>query len=261
MTCEKINITIIGATKGLGLWIAKQLNKEDYNVTITSRNKLSGEKIAKKINVNYNNDNIKSVENADIIIFSVPIEHMVNTIKEVAPHAPDGSLLIDVSSVKIEPSEALKKYAEIGCTYEVCALLQPTSPLRSGEDIRAAFELFEETKARSLTSVVEVEHPIQWCFTLDDTRLMKDFASSPYRETRRQDLERHYRENGAIYIAKTRDVIDPLFEFYSDQCVAFIMDQRRSIDIDTWQDFLVAEIIMKTTMGANDGFRSLFDYR
>ena len=151
--------------------------------------------------------------------------------------------------------EALIKYAEIGCAYEVCALLQPTSPLRSGEDIKAAFELFEGTKARSLTSVVEVEHPIQWCFTLDDTCLMKDFASSPYRETRRQDLERHYRENGAIYIAKTRDVIDQLFEFYSDQCVAYIMDQHRSIDIDTWQDFLIAEIIMKTTMGANDGFR------
>ena len=149
--------------------------------------------------------------------------------------------------------EVLIKYAELGCTYEVCALLQPTSPLRSSEDIKAAFELFEKTKARSLTSVVEVEHPIQWCFKLDDTCLMKDFASSPYRETRRQDLEKHFRENGAIYIVKTRDVIDPLFEFYSDQCVAYIMDQLRSIDIDTRQDFLVAEVIMKTAMGANDG--------
>lgn len=136
MTCEEINITIIGATKGLGLWIAKQLNKEDYNVTITSRNKLSGEKIAKKINVNYNNDNIKSVENADIIIFSVPIEHMVNTIKEVAPHAPDGSLLIDVSSVKIEPSEALKKYAPANTEILPChPMFGPRIPSLDGQTV------------------------------------------------------------------------------------------------------------------------------
>ena len=42
---------------------------------------------------------------------SVPIEHMVETIREVAPHAPEGSLLMDVTSVKTEPAEALEKYA------------------------------------------------------------------------------------------------------------------------------------------------------
>lgn len=112
MTCEdKKNITIIGGTRGLGKWIAKQLRKENVNITITSRNKTSGEKTAKKLNVNYSNDNIASVKNADIIIFSVPIEYMVETIKEVAPYAPTGSLLMDVTSVKIEPTEALLKYA------------------------------------------------------------------------------------------------------------------------------------------------------
>lgn len=136
MTCEDINITLIGATKGLGLWIAKQLKKENYNVTITSRNKLSGEKIAEKINVNYSNDNIKSVENADIIIFSVPIEYMAHTIKEVAPHAPEGSLLIDVSSVKTGPSEALKKYAPKNTEILPChPMFGPRTPSFDGQII------------------------------------------------------------------------------------------------------------------------------
>ncbi|MBE6494223.1 MAG: prephenate dehydrogenase [Methanosphaera stadtmanae] len=136
MTCEEINITIIGATKGLGLWIAKQLKNENYNVTITSRNKLSGEKIADKIHVNYSNDNIKSVENADIIIFSVPIEHMVNTIKEVAPYAPEGSLLVDISSVKMEPSEALKKYAPENTEILPChPMFGPRIPSLDGQTI------------------------------------------------------------------------------------------------------------------------------
>ena len=112
MACEKRkNITIIGGTRGLGKWITEQLKKEDLNITITSRNKSSGEKVANKLNVNYTDNNIESVKNADIIIFSVPIEHMVKTIKEVAPHAPEGSVLMDITSVKTEPSKALVEYA------------------------------------------------------------------------------------------------------------------------------------------------------
>ncbi len=112
MTCEKIkNVTIIGGTRGLGKWIASELSKEQLNVTITSRNKISGEKIAKKINTKYNNNNIEAIANADLIIFSVPIENMVETIKEVAPYAPENSILMDITSVKKEPSEALVKYA------------------------------------------------------------------------------------------------------------------------------------------------------
>lgn len=112
MTCEeKINITIIGGSRGLGNWIAQELKKDNYNVTITSRNKSSGEKIAQKMGVNYNNNNIDSIKNADVIIFSVPIEYMLDTIKEVAPHAPEKALLMDITSVKTEPAKALEDYA------------------------------------------------------------------------------------------------------------------------------------------------------
>lgn len=108
---KDINVTIIGGSRGLGKWIAQELKKDDFNITITSRNRSSGQKVAKKIGVDYDNDNINAIRNANLIIFSVPIEYMTETIKEVAPHAPENSLLMDVTSVKIEPAEALEKYA------------------------------------------------------------------------------------------------------------------------------------------------------
>lgn len=112
MTCnENIKISIIGGTRGLGKWIAQELKKDNFNITITSRNKTSGEKVAKKLKVNYTDDNIKAVKNSDITIFSVPIEYMVDTIRQVAPYAPKGSLLVDVTSVKTETAETLTKYA------------------------------------------------------------------------------------------------------------------------------------------------------
>ena len=107
---EKDNMTIIGGTRGLGRWIAEHLNN-DFNITITSRNETSGLEVAQELNVDYSNNNIEAIQNADIVIFSVPIEHMAETIKEVAPHAPENSLLMDVCSVKTEAAEALMKYS------------------------------------------------------------------------------------------------------------------------------------------------------
>ena len=104
------NMTIIGGTRGLGRWMAERL-KEDFNITITSRDEASGREIAEEIAVDYSCDNIEAIINADIILFCVPIENMAKTIEEVAPYAPEGSLLMDVASVKREPSEALRKYA------------------------------------------------------------------------------------------------------------------------------------------------------
>lgn len=104
------NMTIIGGTRGLGKWLAEHL-KDNFNIRITSRDESSGKPVAEEIGVEYSNNNIEAIKDADIILFSVPIEHMVETIREVAPHAPEGSLLMDVASVKTEPSEALEKYA------------------------------------------------------------------------------------------------------------------------------------------------------
>ncbi len=137
MTCKKINnVTIIGGTRGLGNWIATELSKEDFNVTITSRNKDSGEKVAEKINVKYNNDNIEAIENADLIIFSVPIEVMEETIKDVAPYAPENSLLMDIASVKTGPAEALIKYAPDNTEILPChPMFGPRLPSMEGQVI------------------------------------------------------------------------------------------------------------------------------
>ena len=107
---EKDNMTIIGATRGFGRWIAEHLTN-DFNITITSPDEASLREVAEELNVDYNTDNVEAVQNADIVIFCVPIEYMVETIRQVAPHAPEGSLLMDVCSIKTEAAEALIEYA------------------------------------------------------------------------------------------------------------------------------------------------------
>ena len=107
---DKRNMTILGGTRGLGKWLADHL-KDDFNIRITSRDASTGKPVADEIGVEYSDNNIESIKDADIVVFSVPIEYMVDTIREVAPHAPEGSLLMDVASIKTAPAEALEKYA------------------------------------------------------------------------------------------------------------------------------------------------------
>ena len=152
----------------------------------------------------------------------------------------------DTSSSWDVVREVLQKYKDIGIEFDYLALLQPTSPLRSAKDVKNAFALFTEKHARTLVSVAETDHPIQWCFSLDSTLSMDKFCKSPYKDCRRQELDKHYRENGAIYIAHTEDAMKQDFDFYKDKCFAYIMSRNKSIDIDTMIDFQIAELLMKS---------------
>lgn len=141
--------------------------------------------------------------------------------------------------------EVLEKYKKLGKEYDYVALLQPTSPLRTSDDVKAAFALLSRGGVRNVVSVCEVDHPVQWCFTLPITNSMEEMAKSPYSYMRRQDLETHYRENGAIYIVSCKNIIDENYNLYSDNCYAYVMSKEKSIDIDDRLDLEIAKVMKK----------------
>ena len=143
--------------------------------------------------------------------------------------------------------EVLNGYKELGKTFDYVALLQPTSPLRDAEDINTLFKIFEEKNANNAVTVTEVDHPVQWCFELGENNLMDKMASSPYSYMRRQELKPYYRENGAMYLVDAYKIMNPLYNFYADECVASIMPREKSIDIDSKIDFIIANEYMKMT--------------
>ena len=109
-----MQVAVIGGTRGLGNWIANFFQEKGYQVTITGRNSIVGEDIANKMGVSYTSDNIQAASHANVVIIAVPIEFTSQTIKEVAPHLQERSLLVDVTSVKELPAETMQKYAPPG---------------------------------------------------------------------------------------------------------------------------------------------------
>ena len=139
--------------------------------------------------------------------------------------------------------EALDKYQELGKTFDTVTLLQPTSPLRSAEDIRNGYQIFEEKNADYVIGVCQTDHSPLWCNTLPEDLSMADFISKEIDSKPRQELPDYYRINGALYIVRV-DKLDGVTDMYHSGCFAYVMPQERSVDIDTEFDFKLAELLM-----------------
>ena len=144
---------------------------------------------------------------------------------------------------------ALDFLAGEGTRFDAFALLQPTSPLRTGDDIRGARDLFRDRGANAVVSVCEADHPPDWCNTLPPDLSLDAFVGAGARDTRRQDLPAYYRVNGAIYLAKC-EYFRKYRDWFRDGSYAFVMPRERSIDIDTPFDLELCECLMK---GGPDG--------
>lgn len=128
--------------------------------------------------------------------------------------------------------------------FDLVLILQPTSPLRTSKNILEAFNEYHRSDAKAIVSVCELEHPIQWFGKLPQDKSMADFTIEEYKNKNRQELEKYYRYNGAIYISE----IDYLLEnngVVGKDTYAYIMERENSVDIDNILDFKIAEMLLK----------------
>lgn len=139
--------------------------------------------------------------------------------------------------------EVLNNYSILGKTFDTFMLLQPTSPLRTAKDIIEAYECMINKQANSIVSVCETEHSPLQCNKLPKDGSLVGFIENKFKNMARQMLDTYYRLNGAIYLAKT-DFFLMTEDIYSEKCYAYIMDKRKSIDIDDQFDFDIAEAII-----------------
>lgn len=104
-----MHVCIVGGTGGMGNVFAKAfLELEDVTVKIISRDEKKAERIAKELGPDVAFGVIKDCANADIVIVSVPIKTVLTTCRNVVAVMKEGSLLMDLSSVKFGLVDTLK---------------------------------------------------------------------------------------------------------------------------------------------------------
>ncbi len=139
--------------------------------------------------------------------------------------------------------EVLNRYKEMGKEFDTICLLQPTSPLRDGEDIKGAYELYIQKASVAVISICEMEHSPLWSNTLPNNKSLAGFIRQEAQKPR-QEIETYYRLNGAIYIVKTEEIYKG-YDFYREGSFAYIMPAWKSVDIDSAFDFEVAGFLIK----------------
>lgn len=132
-----------------------------------------------------------------------------------------------------------------GKEYEYLVLLQPTSPLRTAEDVDNAIELLNKEKAQSVTSVCEMDHTPLWSNTLPENNSMENFIKPEVVGKRSQDFKQYYRLNGAIYITKIFTLLEEKSFISSCDCFAYRMKKEHSADIDDENDFSLARFYLE----------------
>ena len=140
----------------------------------------------------------------DRVVVSTDSEKIAGVAKKYGADVPflrPAALAMDTSKTIDAVIDVLERLQE---TYEYVVLLQPTSPLRTAEDIEKAID--------------------------------KAIASG------KQDMKEIYRVNGAVYVNRVAGLTKDTS--FNDNPVGYVMPVEHSIDIDEESDFLLAEHFM-----------------
>ena len=126
---------------------------------------------------------------------------------------------------------------------DLWALLQPTSPLRTADDIKAAYAIVKAEKYDSLVSVTS-NPGMLW---VDNAAGLKghNYPIATYhihKRPNRQDRGDWYMENGAVYFTK-KYVLDQMHCRLGGHIALYPMPQERSLEIDTPLDWEIAEFV------------------
>ena len=146
----------------------------------------------------------------------------------------DDSLSIDLVI------HALQKLKE---TYDYVVLLQPTTPFRKTLYIDNAIRTLIKYNCDTVVSLVNVgaNHPSRM-YRYKEDKLLPIMGEEQLMGPR-QNLENVYIRSGDIYAAKTDFVLNKR-KLMGGKCTPIFVDQKNAVNIDTINDFILAEKLM-----------------
>jgi CMP-N-acetylneuraminic acid synthetase len=188
----------------------------------------------------------------DRVLISTDSAEMAAVARQAGAEAPflrPAELATDTSSHQAVVEHALEWLRREGRMPDWILLLQPTSPLRTSQDITSAIALAQRDRPPAVISVREVEQHPWLCYRLDDGGRLEPLAAaaggapSSAAYLRRQDLPRVYALNGAIYLVQTEAFLRT-GSLVPPGSHAYIMPAERSLDVDTPFDLRVADFLL-----------------
>jgi CMP-N-acetylneuraminic acid synthetase len=173
-------------------------------------------------------DLILTTDNRDIAKQYVPYKTIIRPLELAQDNTPTLPVIQHAVEQYIKCISAARPI-------DAVMILQPTSPLRLAEDIDRAIWNYVTGNSDSLVSVCEGIHPVK-CYDENGESFL---PHEPY------DKHKHkcYVRNGAIFITR-KDLLDS-GRLIGDHPLFHLMPKTRSIDIDSYEDLMIAEALLK----------------
>ena len=152
--------------------------------------------------------------------------------------AQDDSIAIDNYIYTIDRLNNAYNY-----NYNEFSVLLPTTPLRNSFDIDGAISVFHENNADSVISVSRLHFPVDWILNLNEDNTI-NINKNKNLMMNRQKYKQSYLPNGGIYVLRN-ELLKKNRSYYSKYTFPFIMPHERSVDIDSENDFVYAEYLLK----------------
>lgn len=156
------------------------------------------------------------------------------------PFVRPAELATDTASSSDVMVHAVKFFSSKGKKYNRLVLLQPTSPLRTVDDVQGAIDLYR-SDLDMVVSVTKSHAPAVLCTDNTDGFVQLYFNK---KAQGRQSLPEMYEYNGAVYVINVDALLEKGLGGFT-KSIKYVMSKHNSIDIDDIYDFTLVESIMK----------------
>jgi N-acylneuraminate cytidylyltransferase len=133
---------------------------------------------------------------------------------------------------------------------ELVCTLYATAPFVRPTDLRRGLEVLTASRAEIAFTVTSFPFPIQRAIRITADGRVAMFQPEHY-ATRSQDLEPAYHDAGQFYWS-TFDAVVKQVPAFSSAAVPIVLPRHRVQDIDTAEDWVRAEMLMKTLRDSHE---------
>jgi CMP-N-acetylneuraminic acid synthetase len=162
------------------------------------------------------------------------------------PFLRDVGLSDDFVPVSAATVDVLERVDPSGSAFARVCQLMPNCPLRTAGDIAASYEQFVRTGFEAQVSVVRYGWQNPWWAMRRDEHLVLAPLFEDVATARSQDLPELFCPTGAVWWAKA-DALRREGTYHMAGRTGWEIPWRRGIDIDTEDDWEMAEVLMKIT--------------
>lgn len=135
----------------------------------------------------------------------------------------------------------LDRITEQGETFGTVVLIQPTSPLRTSDDLLACWNAFDGAKVPSVVSLVPARYPADLYLTRDEECRVDWVGGAPASSAKTP--EDRWQLNGAVYIADVAWLRSSRTFVSAGETIGVEMPSTRSVDVDVADDLALARAV------------------